>query len=140
MLYSIKLYIGIITSRPFALFIWVFFILLMQSANGAQLLSITPLFFSSPYLAAASSSSPVIIIVPFISMYASLCSNQFDFNIVVSNLIWLLISYTFHVSNRFNLISYSIFRRWMFLWYTRNTFDYLIQKIISQAIQNSQNL
>ena len=140
MLYSIKLYIGIITSRSFALFIWVLFILLMQSANGAQLLSITPLFFSSPYLAAASSSSPVIIIVPFISMYASLCSNQFDFNIVVSNLIWLLISYTFHVSNRFNPISYSIFRRWMFLWYARNTFDYLIQKIISQAIQNSQNL
>ena len=140
MLYSIKLYIGIITSRPFALFIWVLFILLMQPANGAQFLSITPLFFSSPYCAAASSSSPVIIIVPFISMYASLCSNQFDFNIVVSNLIWLLISYTFHVSNRFNPISYSIFRRWMFLWYTRNTFEYLIQKIISQAIQNSQNL
>ena len=42
-LYSIKLYIGITTSIALALSIYVLFISLMQSVNGAQLLNINTL-------------------------------------------------------------------------------------------------
>ena len=42
-MYSSKLYIGITTSKSFALSICVLFILLMQSVNGAQFLNIASL-------------------------------------------------------------------------------------------------
>ena len=43
LLYSIKLYIAIITSRCLALFICILFISLMQSVNGTQFLNTTSL-------------------------------------------------------------------------------------------------
>ena len=42
----------------------------MQSVNGAQFLSITPLFLSSACLVAASAPAPAIVIVPLTGMYA----------------------------------------------------------------------
>ena len=47
LLYIIKLYIGITRSIYFALSVWVLFISLMQSVNGADFLNINPLFLSS---------------------------------------------------------------------------------------------
>ena len=55
----------------FALSISVPFILLMHLVNGAQLLTITPLFFSSNGFAASLSPAPVSVIVLFTSIYAS---------------------------------------------------------------------
>ena len=57
-LYSIKIYINITTCKSFELSIWILFISLMQSENGAEFLSITPLFLSSA--AASLSPSPVM--------------------------------------------------------------------------------
>ena len=42
----------------------------MQSVNGAQFLSTTPLFLKSNHLAASSAPAPVIVIVPLASIYA----------------------------------------------------------------------
>ena len=49
-----KLYIGITTSKYFALSTWVLFILLMQSVNGALILNNTALFVSYACRAARS--------------------------------------------------------------------------------------
>ena len=49
----------------------VLFILLMHLVNGAQFLNVTPLSFSSAYLASALAPTPVTLIVPFTSMYES---------------------------------------------------------------------
>ena len=43
----------------------------MQSVNGTQFLSSSPLFLSSACLAAASATSPVTVIVPLTSTYPS---------------------------------------------------------------------
>ena len=67
-----KFYIGITTSRSFALSTWVLFVSIMQSVNTVQFLNITPLFLLSPFRYAASAPIPVIAIFPFASMYASL--------------------------------------------------------------------
>ena len=48
------------------------FISLLQLINGAQFLSITPLFFSTVCLTGASFPAPVISCHPLPSMYASL--------------------------------------------------------------------
>ena len=56
----------------FALTVWVLFISLMQSVNGAQFLNITPLFLSFNPFAASFAPAPVIVTVPLTSMYASL--------------------------------------------------------------------
>ena len=61
MLFSIKLYIGIITSIYLVLSICVLFISLMQSVNAAQLFGF-----------AAGSGTGAIVIVPLTSIYASL--------------------------------------------------------------------
>ena len=55
-----------------ALSISVPFISLLQLADGAQFLTIMPLFLSSACLAVASSPAQVIVILPLTSMYASL--------------------------------------------------------------------
>ena len=52
-IYSIKLYIGITTSRSLALSTRALFISPMQSVNGEQLLNTTPSFLSPTSLAAA---------------------------------------------------------------------------------------
>ena len=70
-IYSIKLYIGITTSIYFSLSISVLFISLMQSVNGTQFLSSSPLFLSSACLAAASATSPVTVIFFLTSTYPS---------------------------------------------------------------------
>ena len=67
------------TSRSFACSIWVLFILLKQSLNGASFLNTTLLFllsirFPFGYFLSSlrSAPAPVIGIVPFTSMHASL--------------------------------------------------------------------
>ena len=56
----------------FALSIWVLFISLMHSVNGAQYLDITPFFLSSAVFKTLSASASVIVIVPLTSIYVSL--------------------------------------------------------------------
>ena len=72
MLYSINLYVGIATSIYFALSIWVVFISLMQSVNGAQFFNITSLSLSPNCFGASSASASIIAIVPLTSVYALL--------------------------------------------------------------------
>ena len=48
-MYSIRLYIDITTSRSFALSVWILFLLLMQSVNGAQFLNVICLFLASAF-------------------------------------------------------------------------------------------
>ena len=86
-MYSVELYIGIITSIYFALAILVTLILLMKSVNGTQFLYITPLFLSSARFPASLSPISLIVIVPLTNMYASLQSYKFDLTIDVLNLI-----------------------------------------------------
>ena len=67
----------------------------MKPVNGAQFFNITPLFPSSIafFYIPADASPPIIVIAPYTSRYASLQSHQIDFNILVSNLIWLFALY-----------------------------------------------
>ena len=67
-LYSIELYIGITTTMCLALSICVFFILLMESVNGAQVLNITSLslLFSCTCAAAMFATNIIPYIIPYI--------------------------------------------------------------------------
>ena len=70
MLYSIKLYTGIITSMYLALSICVWLISLMQSVNRAQVLDATLLLLL--LLFALSPARGAINILPLTSIYGSL--------------------------------------------------------------------
>ena len=70
MLYSIKLYTGIITSMYLALSICVWLISLMQSVNRAQFLDATLLLLL--LLFALSPARGAINILPLTSIYGSL--------------------------------------------------------------------
>ena len=63
----------------------------MQSVNGAQFLSITPLFISSNRFTASFSLALVIVIVPLATICASLYSHKPDLKIEILNLILLLV-------------------------------------------------
>ena len=72
MLYSIKLYTGIITSMYLALSICVWLISLMQSVNRAQFLDATLLLLLLLLLFALSPARGAINILPLTSIYGSL--------------------------------------------------------------------
>ena len=85
------LYIGITISISLALSIWVLFILLMQSVDGAQFLNITFLLV----LFASASAAAVLLTdtFPLASIYASLQSHKLDLSIDALKLICLLTEY-----------------------------------------------
>ena len=72
MLYSIKLYTGIITSVYLALSICVWLISLMQSVNRTQFLDATLLLLLLLLLFALSPARGAINILPLTSIYGSL--------------------------------------------------------------------
>ena len=86
LLYSIKLYIGIITSICLALSVCVLFISLMQSVNGTQFLNTTSLHH---YLVLLVLVLVKIDVVPLTSIHALLKSHKLDLNIEVLNSVWL---------------------------------------------------
>ena len=86
LLYSIKLYIGIITSICLALSVCVLFISLMQSVNGTQFLNTTSLHH---YLVLLVLVLVKIDVVPLTSIYALLKSHKLDLNFEVLNSVWL---------------------------------------------------
>ena len=86
----------------FALFTSVLFYFLMQSVNVAQVLNITSLSILCPCLTTASAYLWAIVMVPLIDKYALVWSQKLDFNIVVSNVIWLLVLYVPRASLNLN--------------------------------------
>ena len=87
----------ITTSKSFAWTICVLFCSLMWLVNKVQFLNITYLFLSSGSLAVVS--APVlVVIVPRKSIYALIQPNEFNFKILILNLIWQLIPLSLQLS------------------------------------------
>ena len=59
----------------------------ISSVNGAHFLNIAYLLFSSSCIASGVAPAPAAVMVPLTSMYVSLKSHKFDFNVVVLNLV-----------------------------------------------------